>query len=215
MQRANKRFFDIVVSALGLVVFSPLMAIIAVSIWVSSGRPLFFSQLRVGRNGRLFKCHKFRTMHQGAQKQGTVTSSSDNRFTAEGKFLRKFKLDELPQLWNVLTGKMSFVGPRPDVSGYADALEGEQRKILTLRPGITGPASIYFRHEEHILSQTQEPLKTNDTLIWPIKVRINCKYIDQWSYSKDIGYILITVFPFLNRWFRLIQPSPLNLEEVE
>ncbi len=143
-------------------------------------------------------------MYKGAHKGGTITASSDIRITHLGKYLRKYKLDELPQLWNVFTGKMSFVGPRPDVPGYADCLEGENKKILELRPGITGPASIYFRNEEELLAKAINPQVYNDEVIWPQKVKINLRYIENWSFWKDIGFILITIFPFLDRWFRLM-----------
>jgi len=146
-------------------------------------------------------------MFIGSESLGSITTSLDERVTGIGKLLRAYKLDELPQLWNVSIGKMSFVGPRPDVSGYADKLTGESRKILELRPGITGPASLYFRDEEKLLSSVENPKEFNDAIIWPKKVQINLEYYYHWSFWKDIGYILITIFPFLDQLFHLI-PSP-------
>jgi lipopolysaccharide/colanic/teichoic acid biosynthesis glycosyltransferase len=125
---------------------------------------------------------------------GSVTSSNDSRITAYGRMLRKFKLDELPQLWNVLVGDMSFVGPRPDVSGYADLLTGEERLILSVRPGITGPASLEYRNEELLLSRVADPQSYNDMVIWPHKVEINTRYVQNYSFKKDIYYILQTIF---------------------
>lgn len=142
-----------------------------------------------------------------SEKLGSITTAADSRITLIGKLLRKFKLDELPQLWNVFTGKMSFVGPRPDVPGYADKLEGSDRKILELRPGITGPASIYFRNEEELLAGVENPKEYNDAVIWPRKVQLNLEYLDNWGFWKDIGYILVTLFPGFNRVFRLVEET--------
>ena len=209
-----KRSFDIVFSTVGLLVLWPFIVITALYIRVKSGPPVLYTQFRVGKNGELFKCVKFRTMTVDAEKYGSVTCSSDGRITAEGKFLRKYKLDELTQLWNVFTGKMSFVGPRPDVPGYADKLPPDQKKILSLRPGITGPATIYFRYEEQILSITDDPQTINDSIIWPAKIRMNLEYLNNWSLFKDIGYILITLFPVLNNWLKLVDSPPENPQQV-
>jgi len=136
------------------------MVIIAVLIKLDSPGPVIYSQWRVGKNGRLFKLYKFRTMVKDADRiGGTVTTDDDPRITRIGKILRKFKLDELPQLWNVLKGDMSFVGPRPDVPGYADKLEGDERIVLSVRPGITGPATLKYRNEEEILASVEDPIK--------------------------------------------------------
>lgn len=175
---------------------------------------MFFAQKRVGKNGELFNAVKFRTMRLGAEREGTVTTADDARVTPIGRILRRFKLDELPQLWNVLTGRMSFVGPRPDVPGYADRLSGEARKILCLRPGITGPATLYFRNEEELLAQAQDLKTFNDTVVWPAKVNLNLKYLEQWSFGKDIGYILITIFPALNRYLSLVPESPQSIKDM-
>ena len=148
-------------------------------------------------------------------KEGSVTTSADARITPIGRLFRNYKLDESPQLWNVLVGKMSFVGPRPDVPGYADKLEGEARQVLELRPGITGPATLYFRYEEDLLAQVSDPKQFNDTVIWPKKIRLNLEYLENWSFWKDVGYILITVVPSLNRTLKLVPESPRKAEEVE
>jgi len=136
-------------------------------------------------------------MRVGADAGGSVTTAADSRVTPIGRFLRRWKLDELPQLWNVLTGSMSFVGPRPDVPGYADRLQGEDRRILELRPGITGPATLLFRDEERLLALAKNPQAFNDAVVFPEKVRINRKYMETASFWRDIGYILATVAPGL------------------
>jgi len=153
---------------------------------------VLFKQKRVGRNGKLFTMVKFRSMtvsHSGS----SVSVAGESRITPLGAKLRQYKLDELPELWNVLTGDMSFVGPRPDVPGYADKLEGNDRRILQLRPGITGPASLKYRHEEELLAQVDNPQEYNDTVIYPDKIRINLYYLDHYSFVKDIQMIVCTV----------------------
>jgi lipopolysaccharide/colanic/teichoic acid biosynthesis glycosyltransferase len=178
----------------------PFLAIFAFVI-ISSPGPVFFTQRRVGRGGRPFTCVKFRTMYVGAKRHGSVTTSDDHQVTPLGRVLRRFKLDEFPQLWNVIIGHMSFVGPRPDVPGYADKLQGEERRILDLRPGITGPATIAFRNEEAILASVPDAMKFNDTVIYPLKVKLNLMYLDQFKFWKDISYIFATIFPSLSkRW---------------
>ena len=146
--------------------------------------PVFFVQQRVGRHGKLFKLVKFRTMsvnHNG----GSISVKGESRITPFGKKLRNYKLDELPELWNVLKGEMSFVGPRPDVPGYADKLKGEDRKILLLKPGITGPASMKYTNEEEILAQQEDPVKYNNEVIYPDKVRINLEYLQRRTFFKN------------------------------
>lgn len=207
MQRILKRCFDLFFSISGIITLSPLFLIIMFIIKFSSKGPLFFLQRRVGKNGKTFTAVKFRSMYTGTDKSGTITASTDTRITPPGKFMRRFKLDELPQLFNVLIGKMSFVGPRPDVPGYADKLTGDERRILELRPGITGPATIYFRNEEELLASVENQKEYNDTVIWPKKVELNLAYIDKWSFWKDIGYILVTLFPALNKVFRLVEEA--------
>ncbi len=200
-----KRIFDIIASVLGIILFAAPMLLVVIVIKISLKESVFYIQKRIGRFGKSFKCIKFRTMYLDSEKYGSITTSSDSRITPTGKYLRKYKLDELPQLWNVLIGKMSFVGPRPDVEGYADKLEGDARRILELRPGITGPASIYFRNEEELLAKVENPKEYNDTVIWPKKVEINLRYLDNWSFWKDIGYILITIVPQLDAVFKLMK----------
>jgi lipopolysaccharide/colanic/teichoic acid biosynthesis glycosyltransferase len=209
-----KRSFDGVASAAGLVVLSPCFAVLCPLVKLSSPGPVFFRQPRVGRSGKPFTAFKFRTMYVGADKEGPVTTADDPRITPLGRCLRKFKLDELPQLWNVLLGRMSFVGPRPDVPGYADWLTGDDRTILDLRPGITGPATLYFRYEGELLAKVNGPKLFNDTVLWPIKVRMNLEYLRKWSFWKDIGYILITVLPPLNRLLKLVPDSPHELKDL-
>lgn len=185
--------FDRIVALMGLVVlFIPLL-IIAVLIKVDSKGPVFFMQTRIGKDGKPFRICKFRTMTQSAQ--GTsVTTAGDPRITHMGRWLRNSKADCLTEMINVLIGQMSFVGPRPDVPGYADQLQGDDRRILQLRPGITGPASIKYRNEEELLAQQADPIEYNDNVIWPDKVKINLDYLDHWTFWGDIKLIFQTLF---------------------
>ncbi len=169
-----------------------LMLLVAICIKVKMPGPVLFRQQRVGRKGRLFTMVKFHTMlvnHGG----NSVSVAGESRITPLGSVLRRWKLDELPELWNVLLGDMSFVGPRPDVPGYADTLTGEDREILQLRPGITGPASMKYRNEEEILSAVEDPQKYNDEVIFPDKVRINRLYLHDHSFFLDLKMIVATV----------------------
>lgn len=188
-----KWWFDRMVAAIGLLCLWPVLVVVAVLICVKmpSG-PVLFTQKRVGRNGRLFTMYKFRSMtvsHSGS----SVSVAGESRITPLGAKLRKYKLDELPELWNVMIGDMSFVGPRPDVPGYADKLQGNDRDILKLRPGITGPASLKYRNEEEILATVDNPQKYNDEVIFPDKVRINLYYLHNYSFLTDIKMIFCTV----------------------
>ena len=194
-----KRLFDFAAALAGLVVLSPLMLVLAVLVRATSPGPALFIQERVGRQGRIFRCAKFRTMGAGAQAQGTVTTAADARVTPLGRWLRRWKLDELPQLWNVLAGRMSFVGPRPDVPGYADRLRGDDRRILELRPGITGPATLLFRDEERLLALAKNPQAFNDAVVYPEKVRLNREYLETGNFWRDLGYVFATVWPGLTR----------------
>lgn len=189
-----KRLFDIVASIVGLLILTPLFLTIIVLIKVRMPGPVFFCQKRGGRYGRLFTIYKFRTMtiNQGGS---YVSVRGDNRITQLGARLRKHKLDELPELWNVLIGDMSFVGPRPDMPEYSERLKGSEREILELRPGITGPASIKYANEEVLLAKFPDPQKYNDEVIWPDKVRINRDYYRNRSFLYDIQIIIRTVFP--------------------
>ena len=190
----KKWLFDRIMSFVGLIVLSPVLLVVALLIRVKMpGGPVLFRQKRVGKDGELFTMVKFRSMsvsHGGS----SVSVAGESRITPLGAKLRKYKLDELPELWNVLVGDMSFVGPRPDVPGYADKLVGEDRVILKLRPGITGPASLKYRNEEELLAGVDDPQTYNDTVIFPDKVRINKEYYYNWFFRKDIRYILQTVF---------------------
>lgn len=207
MNHISKRLFDVSVSFIGMLVLAPLFLLAALAVKTSSPGPLFFLQIRIGRNGRFFKICKFRTMVMDSERHGTITTGTDSRITPVGRILRRLKLDEYPQLWNVLIGNMSFVGPRPDVPGYADKLDGHSRKILSLRPGITSPASIFFRNEEELLAKVADPQYVNDHVIWPKKVELNLEYLEKWSFWRDVGFIVITVAPAINGWLKLVPVS--------
>jgi len=188
-----KNIFDKVFSLLGLIIVSPILFIITVLIKIKMPEgPVIYKQKRVGQHGNLFTMYKFRTMtmsHSGSP----VSIMGESRITPLGAKLRKYKLDELPELWNVLIGDMSFVGPRPDVPGYADKLTGEERKILELRPGITGPASLKYKNEEEILAKQDDPIRYNNEMIYPDKVRINLNYMKHQSFWLDIKIIIYTL----------------------
>lgn len=211
-----KFIFDRVVAAIGLLFLWPLLVVVAILIKIKMpGGPAFFVQKRVGKGGRLFNCHKFRTMtvkHNGS----TVSVAGDSRITPFGAKLRHYKIDELPGLWDVMIGNMSFVGPRPDVPGYADKLTGTDRDVLKLRPGITGPATLKYRLEDEMIAEFIAKIKVqdskvqglevpqdvtdqelavwyNDNVIYPDKVRLNCYYYRNYSFIKDIQMIICTV----------------------
>ena len=209
-----KWIFDRVVALIGLLFLWPVLLVVAIMVKVKMpGGPAFFVQKRVGKGGKLFDCHKFRTMtvkHNGS----TVSVAGDSRITPFGAILRHYKLDELPGLWDVLIGNMSFVGPRPDVPGYADKLTGDDRDVLKLRPGITGPATLKYRLEDEMLADVRRLMTEggcipqeqigklsdqelavwyNDNVIYPDKVRLNCYYYRHYSFIKDIQMILCTV----------------------
>jgi len=188
-----KRVFDIIFSLIGLILTWPIILIAWIIASLDTKSNGMFIQKRVGKDGKLFNIYKIKTMKKVDNIDTTITSSNDVRITKSGKFFRKYKIDELPQLWNVLIGDMSFVGPRPDVPGYADKLEGDDRIILSIRPGITGPASLKYKNEEEILAQQEDPKWYNDNVIWPDKVKINKDYIKNWSLLKDIKYIIKTI----------------------
>ena len=199
-----KWIFDRLMALVGLLILWPVLLVVAMLIrWKMSGGPVIYRQQRVGRYGKLFTIYKFRTMKptpvpslskgENSQSWSTVSVAGESRITPLGAKLRKYKLDELPELWNVLIGDMSFVGPRPDVPGYADMLEGDAKRMLQLRPGITGPASLKYRNEEEILAKVGNPIEYNDTVIWPDKVRINLYYLDHYSFCKDLQMIFCTV----------------------
>lgn len=205
-----KWIFDRLFALIGLLFLWPVLLVVAIMVKIKMpGGPVFFVQKRVGRGGRLFSCHKFRTMtvkHNGS----TVSVAGDSRITPFGATLRHYKLDELPGLWDVLIGNMSFVGPRPDVPGYADKLQGADRDVLKLRPGITGPATLKYRLEDEMISEfvakkqaegDKRPMQEiateyNDKAIYPDKVRLNCYYYRHYSFWKDIEMIFATVLGF-------------------
>ena len=193
LQMTKKRNFDLVLSAIGLVLSGWLILLAWLAASIDTRSNGFFVQKRVGRGGRIFKVIKIKTMRPNREMTTTVTRSGDPRITPLGRFFRKTKIDELPQLWNVLVGDMSFVGPRPDVPGFADKLEGDGRIMLTLRPGITGPATLKYRNEEELLAAVDDPETYNREVIWPDKVRINCEYVRDWSLRKDLMYIWRTI----------------------
>ena len=189
-----KRIFDFSSSLLGLVILFPLLILISFAIKIGSSGPILFSQKRVGKDGKQFILIKFRSMMINQESNNTATAKGDDRINTIGVFLRKYKLDELPELWNVLKGEMSLVGPRPDVPGYADNLKGEDRKVLKLRPGITGTASLKYANEEEILSTQDDPQKYNDEVIFPDKVKVNLQYYKNQSLWLDIKIIFATIF---------------------
>lgn len=191
---SSKWIFDRFASFFGLLFLWPILLIVAILIRVKMpGGPVIFTQKRVGKGGKLFTMYKFRSMMVG-HGGSSVSVAGETRITPLGAKLRKFKLDELPELWNVLIGDMSFVGPRPDVPGYADKLTGSDRAVLKLKPGITGPASLKYRNEEEILAKQSDPIKYNDEVIYPDKVRININYMKHWSFLLDLKIIIYTIF---------------------
>ena len=204
---ALKFVFDRTVALLGLMALSWLLLIIVILVKINLPEgPVFFKQVRVGKDGRLFKIHKFRTMLNDAE-VSNIAYPNRAHITPFGAKLRKHKLDELPELWDVLIGKMSFVGPRPDVPGYADQLQGDDRVILKLRPGITGPATLKYRNEEQLIENYVKKAKAdgdarseeeiarwyNDEVIYPDKVRINVDYYHHYSFFKDLSIIFETI----------------------
>ncbi len=191
-----KWIFDRIVSLIGLVCLSWLYLIVAILIKVKMPEgPVFFVQKRVGRCGKLVKVHKFRSMTVQKKNEAFtgIAAIETNRITPLGAKLRRYKIDELPELWDVFIGNMSFVGPRPDIPGYADQLKGDDLEVLRLRPGITGPASMKYRNEEEILASVDDPRKYNDEVIYPDKVRRNRYYLHNYSFVKDIQMIICTV----------------------
>jgi lipopolysaccharide/colanic/teichoic acid biosynthesis glycosyltransferase len=192
-KKFGKRAFDLTMSALGLVVLAIPIGIVSIIVRATSRGPALFRQERIGKNGKVFIINKFRTMSAEHEDLSSVTAKGDKRITAMGCLLRRYKIDELPQLWNVFVGDMSFVGPRPDVPGYYDKLVGRDRRILDLRPGITGPSTLKYVDEEDILAVQPDPVRFNDEVIFPDKVRINLEYLDNMSLLRDIQLIWKTI----------------------
>lgn len=192
----TKRLFDIVASGIGIIFFFPVLLVIAILIKIQMPGPVLFRQIRAGRFGKPFIINKFRTMsldHNGS----SISVKGQSRITPLGSVLRKYKLDELPELWNVIIGEMSLVGPRPDVPEYTEKLTGEERKILELRPGITGPASLKYVREEELLASVADPTEYNDSVIWPDKVRINLDYYYKRSFSMDLHFVFRTLLKWI------------------
>ena len=192
-----KRLFDIIFSFVGIVFLFPVFIIVSILIKIDSSGPVFFIQERVGQNGKLFKIIKFRSMKTNHNNSLTITLENDKRITRIGKKIRKYKIDEIPELINVFIGDMSFVGPRPDVPGYADLLKGESRNILKLRPGITSRASIKYANEEMILLNEDDPIAYNNNIIFPDKVKLNLNYYYNNNIWIDIKIIFATLFAVL------------------
>lgn len=196
-----KWLFDKLASLFGLVFLSPVLLVVAILIKNKMPGPILFCQKRVGQYGKMFTVYKFRSMTVKTEasvaskdsETTSIASTEQSRITPLGEKLRRYKLDELPELWNVLKGDMSFVGPRPDVPGYADQLKGEDRDVLKLKPGITGPASLKYRNEEELLASVDNPIQYNDEVIFPDKVRLNLYYLKHYSFIKDIQMIVCTV----------------------
>lgn len=191
-----KYLFDKIAALLGIIILSPVMLIIfIIHKIVMPGGNFIFKQERVGQFGKIFNIYKIRTMKNNVEKNDNfVTTANDDRILPFGKWLRRTKLDEIVELVNVLKGDMSLVGPRPDVEGYADKLEGDDRKILELRPGITGPASLKYINEEEILAKVSNPKQYNDEVIFPDKVKINLEYYDNRTFWGDVRIIINTIF---------------------
>ena len=188
------RFCDIVLSCLGLLLLSPLFAVVAVWIVIDNPGPIFYRQMRVGKDGKDFGLLKFRSMRVGADKSSLITiGEHDSRITRAGYYIRKYKLDELPQLWNVLVGDMSLVGPRPEVRRYVDMYTDEQRQVLTVRPGITDYASIEYIDENRILAQAEDPDRTYIEEILPAKIALNMRYIKHQTLGEYMKIIFLTL----------------------
>ena len=187
------RFCDIVLSCLGLLLLSPLFAVVAVWIVIDNPGPIFYRQMRVGKDGKDFGLLKFRSMRVGADKSSLITiGEHDSRITRAGYYIRKYKLDELPQLWNVLTGDMSLVGPRPEVRKYVDMYTDEQRLVLSVRPGITDYASIEYIDENRLLAQAEDPDRTYIEEIMPAKIAMNMRYIEHQTLGEYLKIIFLT-----------------------
>lgn len=187
------RCFDIIFSIVGLVILSPLFLIVIVAIIIESNGNPFYFQIRIGKRGKSFKLYKFRSMYVGSDQKGLITiGNSDSRITSVGKFIRKYKLDELPQLINVLLGDMCIVGPRPEVNKYVELYTDEQKKILSIKPGITDYASIYFRNENELLARVRDPEVYYINEIIPEKIRLNMIFVENYTFINYIKIILVT-----------------------
>lgn len=193
-ERSIKRFVDFLGASLGFSLTWWIILICYIVACIDTRSNGLFIQKRIGRYGKLFYLIKLRTMRNDRSFHTNVTTDKDPRITNIGRFFRKTKLDELPQLFNIILGQMSFVGPRPDVPGYADNLSGDDRIILTVRPGITGPATLKYRNEESTLAEQANPERYNDEVIYPDKIKLNKEYVENYSLRKDMEYIWRTIF---------------------
>lgn len=202
-----KRVFDIIVSFCGIIILFPLIIIVSILIKITSKGPVLFKQVRVTKNGKLFKIYKFRTMKENSEGNKQITVGKDNRITGIGHILRKTKLDELPQLFNVLKGEMSLVGPRPEVPKYVELYTDEQREILKVPAGITDYASIYFSNESELLGEAENPEEFYIKKIMPYKIELNKKYINEIGIMTDIKIIILTILKILG----LIELEPKEL----
>jgi lipopolysaccharide/colanic/teichoic acid biosynthesis glycosyltransferase len=198
-KRFGKRALDVASALGGLMILAVPIGVIGLCVRLTSSGPALFRQKRVGQGGKIFVVRKFRTMTVDHPKSSTVTVRGDPQITGFGKLMRRFKLDEFPQLWNVLMGEMSLVGPRPDVPGYYDRLRGGDRRVLGLKPGITGPSTVKYADEEEILARHKDPKAFNDTVIFPDKVRINLEYLDLCGFWTDILWLRKTLELSLRR----------------
>ena len=185
-----KWFFDRTLSLVLLMALMPVLLLVAIVILLTRGAPVFYIQERIGQNAKPFKLIKFRTMK--GEEESPVAAAELNRITRVGRWLRRTKIDELPELLNIFVGDMSFVGPRPDVAGYADKLEGDDRRLLTMKPGLTGVASLKYRNEEDLLAAQPNPQEYNDKVIWPDKVRLNLLYMERQSLWLDVKVLICT-----------------------
>ncbi|MGZ3722078.1 MAG: sugar transferase [Bdellovibrionales bacterium] len=211
----SKRATDIVLSFLGLVILSPLLLVIAVLIKVYDGAAVFFIQNRIGRGGEPFRMYKFRTMVMNADKGAALTIGQDSRITPVGKFLRRYKIDELPQLWNVLVGEMSLVGPRPEIARFVDCYSPEQREVLKLKPGITDPASFAFFDESELLSRKADPERFYKEQLMGEKIRINLDYAAKAGFLTDLILIFATVGRMVGVKFDVFGHLKIELPKVQ
>lgn len=200
--KSGKRMVDSAAATIGLIVLSPVLLVLMLLVKLTSPGPVFYRQERVGRNGKIFRIVKFRSMFEDADKRGpAITSAGDHRITVLGHLLRRLKLDELPQLWNVLNGEMSLVGPRPEVPCYVESYSASQLRVLTVRPGITDPASIFYREEEKVLGSQPDPERYYRDVLLPDKLSMNLEYLDRISFSYDLFLVLRTTSSlFRPRW---------------
>lgn len=200
--KMGKRMFDLAAAAIGLLLLSPVLVFLMALVKLTSPGPALYWQERVGRGGKVFRIAKLRSMFKDTDKDGPrITSSGDSRVTSLGSILRRFKIDELPQLWNVLKGEMSLVGPRPEVPHYVESYSATQRRVLTIRPGITDPASIAYRHEEELLGAQSDPDGYYRQVLLPAKLSRNLEYLDRISFSYDLSLLLRTTSSiFIPSW---------------